>query len=77
MCMCVTHPEAMRARDWAMAMRCRAGRLSPARLDRWGRGAEHGAERWGAMGRGDGDGTGEGGDVTAVAGVTSVAVGTG
>ena len=38
-----THPEAMRARNWAMAMRCRAGLLSPARLARGGRGAAHAA----------------------------------
>lgn len=41
-CVCVqTHPEAMSARDCAMAMRCRAGRLSPARLERGGSGAAH------------------------------------
>lgn len=34
-----TYPEAIRARDWAIAIRCSAGRLSPARLDRGGRGA--------------------------------------
>lgn len=33
----------MRARDWAMAMRCSAGRLSPARLERGGRGAAQAA----------------------------------
>lgn len=34
-----TYPEAIRARDWAIAIRCSAGRLSPARLDLGGRGA--------------------------------------
>lgn len=61
-----------------MAILCSAGLLSPARLDRCGNGAWHtvGA-RCGFITIGDGDGTGEGGVVTLLAGVTNVAVGTG
>lgn len=49
----------MRARDWAMAMRCSAGRLSPARLDRGGRGAAQAAlpdEDTGPRTRAEGEG---------------------
>lgn len=76
----------MSALDWAMAILCKAGLLSPARLDLWGSGAWHtvvvappavAAARWGFITRGDGEGTGEGGDVTVLAGETRVAVGTG
>lgn len=74
-------PEAMSALDWAMAIRCSAGRLSPAKLDLWGRGAWHTVAaddgvRCGFITMGDGEGTGEGGVVTPLAGVISVAVGT-
>lgn len=57
----VTHPEAMRALDWAMAMRCRAGRLSPARLARGGRGAAQAAavEDTGPRTRAEGEGVQE------------------
>lgn len=81
-------PDAMSALDWAMAILCKAGLLSPARLDLCGRGAWHtvvaapaavalAVGRWGFITMGDGEGTGEGGDVMALAGETSVAVGTG
>lgn len=49
----------MRARDWAIAMRCRAGRLSPARLDLGGRGAAQAAaldEDTGPRTRAEGEG---------------------
>lgn len=65
-----------------MAILCRAGLLSPARLDRCGKGAWHAVVaaaagvRCGFITTGDGDGTGDGGEVTALAGVMSVAVGT-
>lgn len=62
-----------------MAILCSAGLLSPARLDRCGKGAWHtvvDAERCGFITTGDGDGTGEGGVVTLLAGVINVAVGT-
>lgn len=73
----------MSALDWAMAILCKAGLLSPARLDLCGSGAWHtvvaeaGGARWGFITMGDGEGTGEGGEVTVLAGETSVAVGTG
>lgn len=81
MCVCVwsTHPDAMSALDWAMAILCSAGLLSPAKLDLCGKGAWHTDEdgtRCGFNTTGDGDGTGEGGVVTLGAGVTNVAVGT-
>lgn len=71
----------MSALDWAMAILCNAGLLSPARLDRCGNGAWHTVAaddgvRCGFITTGDGDGTGEGGVVTPLAGVTNVAVGT-
>lgn len=61
----VTHPEAIRALDWAMAMRCRAGRLSPARLARGGRGAAQAAaaEDTGPRTRAEGEGVQEEADV--------------
>lgn len=65
-----------------MAMRCNAGLLNPAKLDLCGNGAWHtvgvvdGGTRCGFITTDDGDGTGEGGVVTLLAGVTSVAVGT-
>lgn len=70
----------MSALDWAIAILCKAGLLSPARLDLCGNGAWHtvvavGA-RWGFITTGDGEGTGEGGEVTLLAGEISVAVGT-
>ena len=51
----------MRARDWAMAMRCRAGRLSPARLARGGKGAAQAAaaDDTGPRTRADGEGVQE------------------
>lgn len=58
----------MSARDCAMAMRWRAGRLSPARLARGGMGAEQAADGTG------GRGAGVAGEEVAV--VMSVAVGT-
>lgn len=39
-----TYPDAMSARDCAIAILCRAGRLSPARLLRGGTGAAHAAD---------------------------------
>lgn len=54
-----TYPEAIRARDWAIAMRCSAGRLSPARLDLGGRGAAQAAapdEGTGPRTRAEGEG---------------------
>lgn len=54
-----THPEAIRARDCAMAIRCNAGRLSPVRLERGGRGAAHAAapdEDTGPRTRAEGEG---------------------
>lgn len=54
-----TYPEAIRARDCAMAIRCSAGRLSPARLDRGGRGAAQAAapdEDTGPRTRAEGEG---------------------
>lgn len=41
-----SYPEAIRARDCATAILCKAGRLSPARLARGGIGAAQAAERW-------------------------------
>lgn len=72
----------MSALDWAMAILCNAGLLSPAKLDLCGNGAWHivaaaDSGCCGFIGIGDGDGTGEGGVVTLLAGVTNVAVGTG
>lgn len=76
MCGCVvTHPEAMSARDCAMAMRCRAGRLRPAKLARGGSGAAQAAERCAGT-AGDGAGRDEDEEVVVVAVVISVAVGT-
>lgn len=71
----------MSALDWAIAILCNAGLLSPAKLDLCGNGAWHTVDaddgvRCGFMTTGDGDGTGEGGVVTLLAGVTNVAVGT-
>lgn len=72
----------MSALDCAMAILCSAGLLSPARLDRCGKGAWHAVVaaddgvRCGFITTGDGDGTGDGGEVTPLAGVMSVAVGT-
>lgn len=71
----------MSALDWAMAILCNAGLLSPTKLDLWGKGAWHTvaadvSARCGFMTMGDGDGTGEGGMVTLLAGVINVAVGT-
>lgn len=71
----------MSALDWAMAILCSAGLLSPAKLDLCGSGAWHtlAAEdgaRCGFITTGDGDGTGEGGVVTLLAGDINVAVGT-
>lgn len=68
-------PDAMRARDCAMAMRCRAGRLRPARLEREGSGAAQAAERWAGT-AGEVIGCVEGKEVVVVAVVMSVAVGT-
>lgn len=74
-------PDAMSALDWAIAILCNAGLLSPARLDLCGNGAWHivaadEGMRCGFITAGVGDGTGEGGVVTPRAGVTNVAVGT-
>lgn len=69
----VTHPEAIRARDCAIAMRCRAGRLRPAKLARAGSGAAQAAERCAGTA---GEGRDEDEEVVAVAVVISVAVGT-
>lgn len=71
----------MSALDWAMAILCSAGLLSPAKLDLCGNGAWHTVAavdgvRCGFITNGDGDGTGEGGVVTLLAGVINVAVGT-
>lgn len=55
----LTHPEAIRARDCAMAIRCSAGRLSPAKLDLGGRGAAQAAaldEDTGPSTRAEGEG---------------------
>ncbi len=76
-----THPDAMSALDWAIAILCNAGLLSPAKLDLCGNGAWHtvaadDAVRCGFITTGDGDGTGEGGVVTLLAGEINVAVGT-
>lgn len=64
----------MSARDCAMAILCSAGRLSPARLARGGKGAAQAVERWGgtAVDADDEDEL----DVPLVATVISVAVGT-
>lgn len=64
-----------------MAILCSAGLLSPARLDLCGSGAWHTVAaddmvRCGFITTGEGDGTGEGGVVTPLAGVIKVAVGT-
>lgn len=72
----------MSALDWAIAILCNAGLLSPAKLDLCGNGARHIVPAdnnvcCGFITIGDGDGTGDGGVVTPLAGVTSVAVGTG
>lgn len=64
----------MSARDCAMAILCSAGRLSPARLARRGKGAAQAAERWGGTAV-DADDEDEQ-DVLLVATVMSVAVGT-
>lgn len=77
----MSHPEAMSALDWAMAILCNAGLLSPAKLDLCGNGAWHmvaadDGVRCGFITSADGDGTGDGGVVTLLAGVTKVAVGT-
>lgn len=64
----------MSARDCAMAILCSAGRLSPARLARGGKGAAQAAERWGGTAV-DADDEDEH-DVLLVATVMSVAVGT-
>lgn len=64
----------MSARDCAMAILCSAGRLSPARLARGGKGAAHAAERWGGTAV-DADDEDEH-DVLLEATVMSVAVGT-
>ncbi len=71
----------MSALDWAIAILCNAGLLSPAKLDLCGNGAWHTVaadndERWGFITTGDGEGMGEGGVVTLLAGEISVAVGT-
>lgn len=71
----------MSALDWAIAILCNAGLLSPAKLDLCGNGAWHTVAaddgvRCGFITNGDGDGTGEGGVVTLFAGETNVAVGT-
>lgn len=76
-----THPDAISALDWAIAILCNAGLLSPAKLDRCGNGAWHtfvvdDGVRCGFITSGEGDGTGEGGVVTLLAGVINVAVGT-
>ena len=75
-CVCVFYPAASRVLFWARAIRWSAGRLSPARLDRRGNGTRL-TSPLGFITTGEGDGTGEGGVVTTVAGVTSVAMGTG
>lgn len=64
-----------------MAILCNAGLLSPAKLDLCGNGAWHTVAaddgvRCGFITNCDGDGTGEGGVVTLLAGVINVAVGT-
>lgn len=71
----------MSALDWAIAILCNAGLLSPAKLDLCGNGAWHTVAtddgvRCGFITTGDGEGTGEGGVVTLLAGVINVAVGT-
>lgn len=76
-----THPDAMSALDWAIAILCNAGLLSPAKLDLCGNGAWHtvapdDGTRCGFITTGDGEGTGEGGVVTLLAGEINVAVGT-
>ncbi len=76
-----THPDAMSALDWAIAILCKAGLLSPAKLDLCGNGAWHtvavdDGAHCGFITTADGDGTGEGGVVTLLAGVINVAVGT-
>lgn len=64
-----------------MAILCNAGLLSPAKLDLCGKGAWHTLAAddgvcCGFITTADGDGTGEGGVVTLLAGVINVAVGT-
>lgn len=64
-----------------MAILCSAGLLSPAKLDLCGSGAWQTLDaddgtRCGFITAGDGDGTGDGGVVTVLAGVINVAVGT-
>lgn len=81
MCVSFAHPDAMSALDWAIAILCNAGLLSPAKLDLCGNGAWHtvaadDGTRCGFITTSDGDGTGEGGVVTLLAGVINVAVGT-
>lgn len=51
-----THPEAISARDCAMAILCSAGRLRPARLARGGTGAAQAAEDTGPRTRAEGVG---------------------
>lgn len=51
-----THPEAMSARDCAMAILWRAGRLRPARLERGGSGAAQAADATGPRTRAEGVG---------------------
>lgn len=71
----------MSALDWAIAILCNAGLLRPAKLDLCGNGAWHivaadDGVRCGFITTGDGEGTGEGGVVTLLAGEINVAVGT-
>lgn len=51
-----TYPEAISARDCAMAILCSAGRLRPARLERGGTGAAQAAEDTGPRTRAEGVG---------------------